>query len=273
MGVGFIAAACILQAPNSITAVETPVARNCAAWANQKFNSPSPARDEAFIDCIVRRDPYATPDAIRHKLETGDGVELYGRLTTGEELPNAPESNCPFLRVAVQSPVGSKEAEQKPMRELFSQALTREGFNVVDTSAMHHWWASSLTLDTGANSAAWTILVRATPEIGNGAIQFTTVRKTVDGREGSFSGMQSLRAFTKDQAPEVARLAAAGIAEELLPAAHRRCGDIGATLEAARIRLEELRNELTEEIERVRREKTRHENAGPVKQLNIEVEG
>ena len=63
------------------------------------------------------------------------------------------------------------------------------------------------------------------------------------------------------------------IAKELLPAAHKRCDDIGATLEAAQMRLEELRNELTAEIDRVRREKARHNKAGPVKQLDIEVEG
>jgi hypothetical protein len=272
--VGIIAVVCTLQLTNSITSVETPVARDCAAWANQTFNSPSPARDEAFIDCIVRRDPSITPDAIRHKLETGDGDGLFNRLMTGENLPIMPDSNCPYLRVAVQSPVGSVEADQKPMRDLFSTALTRAGFKVVDANTTHHWWASSLTLDTGANSAAWTILARATPEIGNGAIQFTTVRKTVNGREGSFSGMQLLRAFDKDQAPEAARLAAEGIAKELLPAAHRRCGDIGATLEQARIRLEQLRNELMEEIERVRREKNEWKKAGgPLKQLQIEVEG
>jgi len=271
---GIIAAVCALQSTNSITAVEAPVARDCAAWANQEFNSPSPARDEAFIDCIIERDPTITPDAVRHKLETGDGDGLFDRLMTGENLPIMPDSNCPYLRVAVKSPAGSIEADQKPMRDLFSTALIRAGFKVVDADAMHHWWASSLTLDTGANSAAWTILVRATPEIGNGAIQFTAVRKTVDGREGSFSGMQLLRAFHKDQAPEAARLVAEGIAKELLPAAHRRCGDIGATLEEARIRLEQLRNELTAEIERVRREKDEWKKAdGPLKQLQIEVEG
>jgi len=290
---GIIAVVCVLQAPNSITSIETPVARDCAALANEAFNSPSPARDEAFIDCIVQRDPSATPDALRHKLETGDGDGLYNRLMTGENLPITPElstpelitpelstpesitpePDCPYLRVAVQSPIGSDEIDQEPMRDLFSTALTQVGFTIVDPGAMHHWWASSLALDTGTNSVAWTILVRATAEIGNGAIQFTSARKTVDGREGSFSGMQSLRAFDKDQAPEAARLAAEGIAEGLLPAAHRRCDDIGATLEAAQIRLEQLRNELTEEIERVRREKTRRKNAGHQKQLKIEVEG
>jgi hypothetical protein len=159
------------------------------------------------------------------------------------------------------------------MRDLFSTALTRAGFNVVEANAMHHWWASSLALDTGANSAAWTVVVRAVPEIGNGGIQFTEVQKTVSGRAGLFSGMQSLRAFSKDEAPEVARLAAEGVARELLPAAHRRCNDIDIALEEERIRLEQLRSELAEEIERVRRVKTLREEARRQKQLQIEVEG
>ena len=130
-----------------------------------------------------------------------------------------------------------------------------------------------MTLDTGPNSAAWTILVRSIPEIGDGAIQFTTVRKTVNGREGSFSGMQSLRAFAKNEAPEAAMLAAERIAKELLPAAHLRCSDMDATLDEARINLEQLQRELAEEIKRVRREKAKREEAGRKKQLTIEIEG
>jgi hypothetical protein len=269
---GIIAVIFILQLPNSITSVEAPVVRDCAAWANRAFKSPSPARDEAFIGCIAKRDPSITPGELRHKLRTGDGDDLFNRLMTGESLPIPRDSNCRYVRVAVQSPVGSDETEQKPMRDLFSKALTREGFKVVDASAMHHWWASSLTLDTGANSAAWTILVRAIPEIGGGEIQFTTVQKTVNGREGSFSGMQLLRAFAKHEAPEAARLAAKGIAKDLLPAAHRRCSDANFAFEETWGRLEKLRNELTQEIERVRRENDDRERAGSVKQLEIEVE-
>jgi len=271
--VGFILFAYPMKEASSIASVEPPVARDCAEWANQAFDSPSPARDEAFIDCIVRRNPSATTNELRHRLETGDGNELFDRLTTGEDLPITSEYDCPYLRVAVQSPVGSDDSSQLPMRDLFSTALTRAGFMVVDANAMHHWWASSLALDTGADSAAWTILVRAVPEIGNGKIQFTSVQKTVSGREGSFSGMQSLRTFSKDQAPEVARLAAEGVARELLPAAHRRCNDFDAALEEDRMRLEQLRAELAEEIERVRREQTQREEASRQKQLEIEVEG
>ncbi len=259
--------------PNPVTSIEPSVTRGCAEWANQAFESPSPARDEAFIDCIVRRNPSVTTNELRHRLETGDGDGLFDRLMTGEDLPIASESDCPYLRVAVQSPVGSNDADQKMMRDLFSTALTETGFNVVDAATTHNWWASSLMLNTGANSVAWTILVRAVPEIGGGEIQFTSVQKTVSGREGSFSGMQSLRAFSRDEAPEAARLAAEGVARELLPAAQRRCNDIDATLEEARMRLEQLRGELAEEIDRVRRQQARRQEDSRQKQLQIEVEG
>ncbi|MBW2540918.1 MAG: hypothetical protein JRF15_02410 [Deltaproteobacteria bacterium] len=160
------------------------------------------------------------------------------------------------------------------MRELFSRALVRAGFGVVPIEMEHRWWASSLTLDLGSDAVAWTILVRAVPEIGNGSIQFTTVDKTVDGRAGSFPGMQSLRSFDKAEAPEAAWIAASAIAKELLPAANRRCDDIDAALEEAQIQLEQLRAELAEEIERVRNERAnRREEARREKRLVIEVEG
>jgi hypothetical protein len=279
LSVGIIVIASNLLATDAtssvLSSIESPVARGCAEWASQKFYAHSPARDEAFIDCIIKRDPSVTADELRRRLATGDGDGLFSRLMTGQIRPITHDPDCPYLRVAVQSPVGSDEVYQRPMRELFSTALKRAGFQVVDTEAAHHWWASSLTLDTGADSAAWTILVRAVPEIGDGAIQFTNIRKTVNGREEAFSGMQSLRSFAKDEAPIAAALAAERIAEELLPAAQRRCGDIDATLEEAQMRLEQLRNELTEEIERVRMEKDQRERerAGGQKLLKIEVEG
>jgi hypothetical protein len=245
----------------------------CARQAVQSFPSPSPAQDEAFIDCIVRGNPSTTTSELRHRLATGDGDNLFDRLMTGEDLPLTSDSNCPFVRVAVQSPVGSDDVDQKPMRDLFSTALARAGFTVVDSNSDHHWWASSLALDTGAKSAAWTILVRAVPEIGLGKIQFTSVRKTVSGREGSFSGMQFLRSFSKTEAPEAARLAAEGIARDLLPAARRRCDDLDGELEEARVRLEQLRNELVERIEHVRRQKQQREEASRHKELKIEIEG
>jgi hypothetical protein len=271
--VGIIAIACAQPEASSITPFAPSVARDCADSANLAFGSPSPTRDEAFIDCIAARDPYAAPEELRHRLETGDGEGLFNRLMTGENLPIAQDFDCPYMRMAVQSPAGSDDAYQEPMRELFSAALMRVGFQVVDAGATHRWWASSLTLDMGEDSMAWTILVRAVPEIGGGAIQFTTIQKTVDGREGSFSGMHSLRTFSKDKAPEVARLAAGRIAKELLPAANRRCNDRDAAFEEAQMLLEQLRNELTEEIERARREKARREKASHQKQLKIEVEG
>jgi hypothetical protein len=271
--VGLVAIGCASQAIRPIAFAEPPAARMCAEWATHAFASPSRARDEAFIDCIAKRNPSFTSDELNHRLEAGKGNGLFERLMSGGVLPVASESECPFLRVAVQSPAGSDDSYQKPMRDLFSEALTQAGFQVVDGNALHQWWASSLALETDSNSTAWTVVVRAEPEIGNGGIQFTSVQKTVSGHEGSFSGMQSLRVFSNDDAPEVARLAAEGIARDLLPAAHRRCDDIDTALEEARMRLEQLRRELAEEIQQVRREKARRNEASRQKQLEIEVEG
>jgi hypothetical protein len=271
--VGTSAIACSINLTGSTTPVEPSAERYCADWASESFPAPSPAQDEAFIDCIVRRNPSATTNVLRHRLATGDGDNLLDRLMAGEDPPITSDYRCPFVRVAVESPAGSDDAYQKPMRDLFSTALARAGFKVVEPDTTHKWWASSLAFDAGVDPAAWTVLVRAVPEIGRGEIEFTSVRKTVSGREGSFTGMQLLRVFSKAEAPEVARLAAEGIARELLPAAHRRCNVSDGTLDGVRTPLEQLRSELVDEIESARRKKARREEAGDYKQLQIEVEG
>jgi len=271
--IALVAMICSLQSDNAHASVESTTALGCAESVNQEFFAPSPARNEAFVDCIIKQSSLAVSDDLHPKLDTVSDDGSFDRLATAEDLLISPYADCPYLRVSVQSPVGSDELYQKPMRDLFSAALTRAGFEVVNGDASHYWWASILAMDTGPNSAVWTILVRAVPEIGDGAIQFTTVRRAVNGREGAFSGMQSLRAFSKDEAPDAALLTAAGIATELLPAAHRRCTDIDGSLTEAGIRLEQLQKELTEEILRVRRERANREKAGRKKQLQIEVEG
>lgn len=259
------------QSNSAVASVESSTtARECAEWANEAFFSPSPARDEAFVDCIIERDAASDRDPLQQERGT-EG--LSNELTSTAITPLSPPSDCAHLRVSVQSPAGSDEVYQRPMRDLFSAALTRSGFTVVEHDASHYWWASILAMETGPNSAVWTILVHAVPEIGDGSIQFTTVRRAFNGREGTFSGMQSLRAFSKSEAPEAALLAAAGIATELLPAAHRRCSDIDGTLMEAGHRLEELQKELTDEILRVRQQRAERKKAGRQKLLAIEVEG
>jgi hypothetical protein len=272
-----IAAIYALLSNSALAALESTTARDCAEWVNEAFFSPSPARDEAFVDCIIERDSSDVRTDLLQSVDAAKHDPAHRGSKIDENLPISPVEDCPYLRVAVQSPVGSDEVYQKPMRDLFSAALTRAGFEVVNADASHYWWASILAMETGPNTAVWTILVRAVPEIGDGAIQFTTVRRAVNGREGAFSGMQSLRAFSKAEAPEAAMLAAAGIATELLPAAYHRCAHIDSNVDSALaeagIRLEELQKELAEEIVRVRREKVEREKASRQKQLAIEVEG
>ncbi len=272
--VAAIAAILALQSDRASASVVSTRALDCANWVNESFFSASPERDQAFVQCIL--DQEAAAAAAGHDaLGNGNEVRAIEALAVGDDISTLPDGDCPYLSVSVESPVGSDEVYQRPMRDLFSAALTRAGFEVVDAEAPHYWWASILAMDTGPDSAVWTILVRAVAEIGDGSIQFTTVRRAVNGRESSFSGMQSLRAFNKTQAPEAALLAAAGIAAELLPAAHRRCSDIDGTLAEAGVRLEELQKELAEEIIRVRRERAEREKtrAQRQKQLQIEIEG
>lgn len=273
--VGLAAIACAHTETRPILPFSSSVAKQCERWAVKNFNGPSPARDEGFISCIAERDRSASREDLLDRLATGAGTGLYDRLVTGRGRPLESKSDCAYMRMAVQSPAGSSESEQQPMRELFSRALVRAGFEVVPIEMEHRWWASSLALEMSSNTVAWTIVVRAVPEIGNGEIRFTTVDKDVDGTVSSFSGMQSLHSFDKNEASEAAWLAASAIAEELLPAANRRCDDVYATLEEAQMRLEQLRNELTKEIERVRSEKSqrRSEETLRRKQLLIEVEG
>jgi hypothetical protein len=180
------------------------------------------------------------------------------------------DPDCPYLRLAVQSPHGPQDAEQEPLREMLSSSLSRAGFAVVDADDSHYWWTSSLVLDNNVESA-WSTVVRAVPEVKAGGIRFTTTYKQVDGRNVPFSGTHSLRLFDRTNALEAATLIADEIGHDLLPAVHRRCNK--AVLAAARqaeAELERVRSELTAEMERVRRDQ--RAGSGKLKVLNLEVE-
>ena len=186
-----------------------------------------------------------------------------GHPTTADDLA------CRYLRVAVQSPHGSDEDYQKPLRELLSTSLSDAGFEVVDGDESHYWWASSLALDTGSESA-WTTVVRSVPEIRGGGIKFTTTYKDVAGKNVPFFGMHSLRLFHRKDAPETAMQIAGGIAQSLLPAVHQRCDKmVLAANQKAEAELERVRSELVEEIGRVRRNRAQSPR---MKELKIEVE-
>lgn len=162
-------------------------------------------------------------------------------------------SDCPYLRLSLQSPHGTDEEYQAPLREMLSSSLSRAGFKVVGSDEAHYWWASSLALDDGLR-AAWTTVVRAVPEIRGGGIEFTTAYEEVAGEDVPFHGMQSLRLFRRKDAPEAANRLAIGIARKLLPAAYQRCEEaVLAAQRKAERELESVRGELAEEMERVRR--------------------
>lgn len=216
--------------------------------------------------CLVIFAAAWTSQAMPSPAHAESGV--LGRLAIDRRPTAAVDSDCPYLRLVVRSPLGPDEDYQKPLRELLSTALSRAGFVVVDDDESHNWWTSSLVLGNGSESA-WSTVVRAVPEIHGGGIRFTTTLREVDGKSIPFSGMHSLRLFHRNEAPEAAMRIATEIAQDLLPAVHRRCNQavIAATREAD-AELERVRTELTREMERVRRER----RAGSSKSKGLELQ-
>ncbi len=219
-----------------------------AAWALQA--TPSPASAESGVE----------PQA-EHSIE---------RLAIEPDPTTTLDPDCPYLRLVVQSPHGLDEAYQKPLRELLSTSLSDAGFVIVDGNDSHYWWTSSLVLDNGSESA-WSTVVRAMPEIKGGGIRFTATYKEVDGKRVAFSGMHSLRLFDRNNARAAAMQISQAIARDLLPAVHRRCDRavLAATREADAA-LERVRNELTDEMDRVR--SVRPAGSPNLKRLELEVE-
>ena len=203
--------------------------------------------------------------------EPGDepeGKTSFEQLASEQHPTSNQDRDCPYLRVALRSPHGPAELDQKPLRELLSTSLSRVGFEVVDDDESHYWWASSLVLDNGSE-LAWSTVVRSVPEIRGGGIRFTTALKEVEGKPVPFSGMHSLRLFRKHEAREAALKIADGIAQDLLPAVYLRCDK--AVLAATRkveAELERVRGDLIEEMKRVRQDRSRSQHE---KALELEV--
>ncbi len=219
-----------------------------AAWAVQA--TPSPASAESGVE--------------------PQGEDSFERLAIEPDPTTSLDPDCPYLRLVVQSPHGLDEDYQKPLRELLATSLSRAGFVVVDSNDSHYWWTSSLVLDNGSESA-WSTVVRAMPEIKGGGILFTTAYKEVDGKRVAFSGMHSLQLFDRNNARAAAMQISQEIARDLLPAVHRRCDKaVLAAIREADAALERVRNELTEEMDRVRSD--RPAGSPNLKRLELEVQ-
>jgi hypothetical protein len=244
------------------------------AWTLQPMPALASVESSESTESIESSERPSCPERGRAvpaptECDESSGGESFDAFPIDEQLTTAQDPDCPYLRLAVQSPHGSDENYQKALRELLSTSLSNAGFEIVGGDESHYWWASSLALDDGYQSA-WTTVVRAVPEIRGGGIQFTTTYENVDGKIVPFFGMQSLRLFRSKEAPEAATQIADRIAQRLLPAAYQRCDEaVLAANREAEAELERVRSELTEEIERFRQDR---EGGTRLKRLQLQVD-
>jgi hypothetical protein len=205
----------------------------------------------------------------------GEAVTRFGAavvslvLLIGAARAEEPPAGCPYLRLALSTPITAPDDPlQTRYREGFAAQLRRAGFEVTGpTSQPFGWEAYTQVRPLGNGQLIWSFAFLPMPGVSDGAVHFSTFSSvTRDGRV-EFNSTHYLKAFTVADFPIEVVLAADQLAQLYLPSALQRCSELANTLEAEEARLERIRESLTEEIIRVRRAR-----AAQQKQLELEVE-
>ncbi len=173
-------------------------------------------------------------------------------FTPGESVDQGPlPLACPYADVYVA--VGTNDADlnaelAERVQIAFSDYLARQGFHVVPASEVAYWSAFSLVRMNRQVTAsfAWSVYMMARQDLG-GRVQ-APFRLAVEGDEqDDLSGFMLLREVHLLDLDSEVRSAAEETADALLPHASRMC--------IAWTENEELREELAQEIRRIRAER------------------
>jgi hypothetical protein len=180
-----------------------------------------------------------------------------------------PPADCPYLRLALSTPITAPdEPLQARYREGFATQLRRAGFEVTGpTRQPFGWEVYTQVRALGNGQLTWSFAFLPMPWVSNGAIHFSTFSRVTRGGRVEFNSTHYLKAFPVADFPIQVVLAADQLAQLYLPSALQRCSELAQTLEAEEVRLERIRDSLTEEINRVRRARAEQE-----KRLELEVE-
>jgi hypothetical protein len=153
-----------------------------------------------------------------------------------------------------------------PFRDLLKEELAQVGFVIAQENEFSHWSVHSLASEAGRESAFWSFSMEAQLEPGDGIIPLTRNFTSLGDKRVEIRWLAGLmRAFPIDNTAAIAKQFAEGAARALLPGAHWRCQNAALLKEEAE--LERIRDQLTEEIIRVRERRAEQE-----KQLKLEVE-
>jgi len=247
---------------------EATAVLECTVRAHQALFGPSSRGGDQYVDCILEKSPPSVRANLRHRLATGGGGEFIHRLNTGGDPPAILNSDCPYLRVALQPPDQTSEHYQIPFRDLLKEELAQVGFVIAQENEFSHWSVHSLASQASRESAFWSFSMEAQLEPGDGIIPFTRNFTSLGDKRVEIRWLVGLmRAFPIDNAAAIAKQFAEGAAHALLPGARWRCHVRNTVLEEKKEELERIRAQLTEEIAGVRGRRAEQE-----KQLELEVE-
>jgi hypothetical protein len=182
-------------------------------------------------------------------------------LAIGESVAPAPlPAQCPYADVSIAVSTNGAALDAKLAERVqiaYSDYLRLQGFQVVGPSEVAYWSAFSLvSLNRQVTASfAWSVYMTARQDLG-GRVQ-SPFRIAVDGDDQEdLSGFMLLKQVHLLDLDREVRSAAEATEDALLPHASRMC--------IAWTQSEELREELAQEIQRIREERQQH------KQLRFE---
>lgn len=129
------------------------------------------------------------------------------------------------------------------------------------------WYVDTQVLDVGDGTIVWSWKLRRQPTISSGSLRFERFSDPRSPGGEEFSGIEGLSRLSIHEFATTAAEASDEIAAIFLPHAHRLCADRNAALLEEQRQLENLRERLEDEIERVRRKRDRR-----LKTLTVDVD-
>ncbi len=178
------------------------------------------------------------------------------------------DESCPYLRLSLSTPQRIPPADDRELQQeylaVFALHLERAGFVVAGPSTSRFSWELFSQVEPlGAGRLAWSYALLPMPGLADGMIEFPTfsVIERPGGERVKFTTYHGLEHLRSGDFPLRAALASEKLANLYLPVALELCANRGTSLDLETARLERIRRELTEEIQRIsaqRREQTKH---------------
>jgi hypothetical protein len=194
-----------------------------------------------------------------------------------------PAGDCPYLRVFVGWQRGRTFDEdlQATVAKTFSAFLSLEGFQVVQNPDDAEWWSSSTAMRSIQNPdvLVWAVDFQRQPQIIEGSAprigDFIELPDSSDlkaltdrANAGTLGTYSILGEVPVADLPKSVEVVAWAIGTVFRGYAMHLCSDLEMALREEELKLEELREELAEEIRRVRRELAEEQQ----KKLKLEVQ-